>query len=50
MMRAAIAKRLSSFDIDVPALRPGSVGAYAALGLPRRCGWLSIHMSWASSS
>jgi PAS domain S-box-containing protein len=28
-MRAAIAKRLSSFYIDVPALRPGSVGAYA---------------------
>jgi PAS domain S-box-containing protein len=29
MMRAATAKRLSSFYIDVPALRPGSVGAYA---------------------
>jgi PAS domain S-box-containing protein len=27
-MRAAIAKRLSSFYIDVPALRPGTIGAY----------------------
>jgi PAS domain S-box-containing protein len=28
-MRKIIAKRLSSFYVDVPALRPGSVGAYA---------------------
>jgi PAS domain-containing protein len=28
-MRKAITKRLSSFYIDVPALRPGTVGAYA---------------------
>jgi PAS domain S-box-containing protein len=28
-MRKIIAKRLSSFYVDVPALRPGTVGAYA---------------------
>ena len=28
-MRKMIAKRLSSFYVDVPALRPGTVGAYA---------------------
>jgi PAS domain S-box-containing protein len=28
-MRKAITKRLSSFYIDIPALRPGTVGAYA---------------------
>jgi PAS domain S-box-containing protein len=28
-MRKAITKRLSSFYIDVPALRPGTIGAYA---------------------
>jgi PAS domain S-box-containing protein len=28
-MRKAVKKRLSSFYIDVPALRPGTVGAYA---------------------
>jgi PAS domain S-box-containing protein len=29
MMRNAVTKRLSSFYVDVPALRPGTVGAYA---------------------
>jgi hypothetical protein len=56
MMREIIWKRLPSLYVDVPALRPRTVGAYAfafvavALGLPRCCGSLSILMLWASSS
>jgi hypothetical protein len=54
MMREIIWKRLPSLYVDVPALRPGTVGAYAlafvSLGLPRCCGSLSTHILWAPSS
>jgi hypothetical protein len=46
-----ITRRLPSFYIDIAALRPGTVGAYAlavvSVGIARGCGSLSIHISTA---
>jgi hypothetical protein len=50
-MLSDIAKRLRSFYVDVPALRPGTVGAYAlALVAVATVLQLALDPLWASNS
>jgi hypothetical protein len=53
-MLEIITKRLPSLYVDIPALRPGTVGAYAlafvSVGIATALRLVLVHISWVPSS